>query len=233
MGGCLAPMNAYLNIIGMETLGLRMERVCNNAFRLAQALEKLEGVSVNYPLLESSPYHELAEKQLSGKGGAILTIRAGSKERAYKLINHLKYVKIATNIGDVRTLVIHPASTIYIHSTPEAMAEAGVYDDTIRISVGIEDIKRSDTGFHRGSGEPWRRIIHDIHIIRRFGRNMIVTGQRRWFKNRITDRQSETREAPEVQECPVKWNSMIFRASFAAKFFQILNLFPKPFRYKK
>ena len=117
MGGCLAPMNAYLNIIGMETLGLRMERVCNNAFRLAQALEKLEGVSVNYPLLESSPYHELAEKQLSGKGGAILTIRADSKERAYKLINHLKYVKIATNIGDVRTLVIHPASTIYIHST--------------------------------------------------------------------------------------------------------------------
>ena len=141
MGGCLAPMNAYLNIIGMETLGLRMERVCNNAFRLAQALEKLEGVSVNYPLLESSPYHELAEKQLSGKGGAILTIRAGSKERAYKLINHLKYVKIATNIGDVRTLVIHPASTIYIHSTSEAMEEAGVYDDTIRISVGIEDIK--------------------------------------------------------------------------------------------
>ena len=118
-----------------------MERVCNNAFRLAQALEKLEGVSVNYPLLECSLYHELAEKQLSGKGGAILTIRAGSKERAYKLINHLKYVKIATNIGDVRTLVIHPASTIYIHSTPEAMAEAGVYDDTIRISVGIEDIK--------------------------------------------------------------------------------------------
>ena len=141
MGGCLAPMNAYLNIIGMETLGLRMERVCNNAFRLAQALEKLEGVSVNYPLLKSSPYHELAEKQLSGKGGAILTIRTGSKERAYKLINHLKYVKIATNIGDVRTLVIHPASTIYIHSTPEAMEEAGVYDDTIRISVGIEDIK--------------------------------------------------------------------------------------------
>ena len=105
------------------------------------ALEKLEDVSVNYPLLKSSPYHELAQKQLHGKGGAILTIRTGSKERAYQLINHLKYVKIATNIGDVRTLVIHPASTIYIHSTPEAMAEAGVYVDTIRISVGIEDAK--------------------------------------------------------------------------------------------
>ena len=84
---------------------------------------------------------------------------------------------------------------------------------------GYRRYKRSDTGFHRGSGEPWRRIIHDIHIIRRFGRNMIVTGQRRWFKNRITDRQSETREAPEVQECPVKWNSMIFRASFCSKIF--------------
>ena len=101
MGGCLAPMNAYLNIIGMETLGLRMERVCNNAFRLAQALEKLEGVSVNYPLLESSPYHELAEKQLSGKGGAILTIRAGSKERAYKLINHcLLYTSGGPKLAD-------------------------------------------------------------------------------------------------------------------------------------
>ena len=141
MGGCLAPMNAYLNIIGMETLGLRMERICNNAYQLAQALEKLDGVTVNYPLLESSPYHDLAQTQLNGKGGAILTIRTGSKERAYQLINKLKYVKIATNIGDVRTLVIHPASTIYIHSTPEAMAEAGVYEDSIRISVGIEDIE--------------------------------------------------------------------------------------------
>ena len=78
------------------------------------------------------------EKQLSGKGGAILTIRAGSKERAYKLINHLKYVKIVTNIGDVRTLVIHPASTIYIHSTPEAMAEAGVYDDKLCIRDSMQ-----------------------------------------------------------------------------------------------
>lgn len=141
MGGCLSPMNAYLNVVGMETLGLRMQRECDNAFQLAQALEKLEGVSVNYPLLESSPYRELANEQFGGKGGAILTIRTGSKERAYQLINHLKYVKIATNIGDVRTLVIHPASTIYIHSTEEAMAEAGVYEDTIRISVGIEDIR--------------------------------------------------------------------------------------------
>ena len=139
MGGCLAPVNAYLNIIGMETLGLRMERICSNALALAQALEQLDGVTVNYPLLKSNPYHKIAGDQFGNKGGGILTIRAGSRERAYAVINRLKYVKIATNIGDVRTLVIHPASTIYLHSNREAREAAGVFDDSIRVSVGIED----------------------------------------------------------------------------------------------
>ena len=139
MGGCLAPVNAYLNIIGMETLGLRMERICSNALALAQALELLDGVTVNYPLLKSNPYHKIAGDQFGNKGGGILTIRAGSRERAYAVINRLKYVKIATNIGDVRTLVIHPASTIYLHSNREAREAAGVFDDSIRVSVGIED----------------------------------------------------------------------------------------------
>lgn len=139
-GACLAPMNAYLNSIGLETLGLRMERLCFNAKKLAEFFEADGRVTVNYPALESNPYHELTEKQLGGMGGAIITIRAGSKEKAFKLINSLKYACIATNIGDVRTLVIHPASTIYTHSTLEQQVNAGVYDDTIRISVGIEDI---------------------------------------------------------------------------------------------
>lgn len=69
MGGCLAPVNAYLNIIGMETLGLRMERICSNALALAQALEQLEGVTVNYPLLKSNPYHKIAGDQFGNKGG--------------------------------------------------------------------------------------------------------------------------------------------------------------------
>ena len=77
----------------------------------------------------------------NGKGGAILTIRAGSKERAFNLINNLKYSINATNIGDVRTLVIHPSSTIYVHSTEAQKQSAGVYEDSIRVSVGIEDIK--------------------------------------------------------------------------------------------
>lgn len=139
MGGCLAPMNAYLNLTGMETLGIRMERICQNASELAMALEKQEGITVNYPLLESNPDRDISLKQFGKRGGGMLTLRAGTKEKAYRLINGLKYVKIATNIGDIRTLVIHPASTIYLHSSEEEKEAAGVYDDLIRVSVGIED----------------------------------------------------------------------------------------------
>ena len=134
-------MNAYLNILGLETLGIRMKVLCHNALTLAKALEEWAGITVNYPGLESSPYKPLVDEQFGGLGGAILTIRAGSREKAFKLINSLKYAHIATNIGDLRTLVIHPSSTIYLHSTKEEQEHAGVYEDTIRISVGIEDVE--------------------------------------------------------------------------------------------
>ncbi|GHU53625.1 O-acetyl-L-homoserine sulfhydrolase [Clostridia bacterium] len=139
-GACLAPQNAYLNCVGLETLGIRMERQCENALKLAQELAKNKDIQVNYPSL--SEYKPLIDAQMNGeRGGAILTLRAGSKERAFKFINSLKYAKIATNIGDARTLVIHPASTIYAHSSAEQKENAGVYDDLIRVSVGLEDIE--------------------------------------------------------------------------------------------
>ena len=141
VGACLSPFNAYMNSVGIETLGLRMERICGNALALAEFLQEQNGITVNYPGLESSPYHGLVQSQLRGMGGGILTVRAGSRERAFRLINSLKYAKIATNIGDIRTLVIHPASTIYLHSDEARREQAGVYDDTIRVSVGIEDIE--------------------------------------------------------------------------------------------
>lgn len=141
IGCCLAPMNAFLNSIGLETLGLRMERMCSNALQLAEYFETEDGIEVNYPGLKSNPYYSLVQNQFGGKGGAILTLRVGSKERAFQLINNLKFAINATNIGDVRTLVIHPASTIYAHSTEQQRINAGVYNDTIRISVGIEDIE--------------------------------------------------------------------------------------------
>ena len=139
IGTCLSPFNAYLNNIGLETLGLRMENACTTATQLAEFFESVDGVTVNYPGLPSSSYYELANKYLGGKGGAILTIRTGSKESAFKLINALHIPLIATNIGDVRTLVIHPYSTIYAHASHEQKVNAGVFEDTIRISVGIED----------------------------------------------------------------------------------------------
>lgn len=140
MGACLSPFNAFMNTVGLDTLGLRMQRICDNADYLAHELRKMKGISsVNYPTLENNPYHELVGRQFGGKGGGILTFRAGSKERAYRILDALKFVTRASNIGDVRTLAIHPASTLYIRSTKEQMAGAGVYEDTIRVSVGIED----------------------------------------------------------------------------------------------
>lgn len=139
LGGCLAPLNAYLNLIGLETLGIRMEKICSNAKALAEALNKIEGISVNYPLLEGNKNKALAETQFKGFGGGIITVRTGSKEKAFKILNSLKTATIASNIGDVRTLVIYPATTLYLHNTKEEMYAAGVYEDTIRISVGIED----------------------------------------------------------------------------------------------
>ena len=116
-----------------------MERICGNAFKLAKALQELPGIEVNYLGLERHPDHALARGLLTGGFGGILNFRAGSRERAYRIINALKYALIASNIGDVRTLVIHPASTLYIRSSTEEQEAAGVFDDTIRVSVGIED----------------------------------------------------------------------------------------------
>lgn len=142
MGPCLSPMNAFLNSVGMETLGLRMERQCSNALALAAALEAMDGiVSVNYPGLASSPWHKTASRVLSGGYGAILTIRLESREKAFQVINRLKYAINITNVGDVRTLIVHPRSTIYAHTPTEACEHAGVTEDLLRISVGIEDVE--------------------------------------------------------------------------------------------
>lgn len=141
-GACLAPMNAYLNLIGMETLGLRMERQCSNALELAQWLEETyPSVTVNYPGLKSSNWYEIAKKQFSRGYGAILTLRVGSKENAFALIDALKIPYTLSNIGDTKTLVIHPGSTISLHSSEQEKEDAGVFEDLIRVSVGIEDIE--------------------------------------------------------------------------------------------
>jgi O-acetylhomoserine (thiol)-lyase len=140
-GACLSPFNAYLNLLGMETLGIRMERECTNALKLATFLEGNKHIKdVNYPGLASSPWHTTAKKQFNGYFGGILTFRAGTKEKAFQMMNLLKYAVIASNIGDTKLLVIHPASTIYVNSTPAEKIHAGIHDDLVRVSVGLEDI---------------------------------------------------------------------------------------------
>ena len=142
MGTCLSPFNAYLNVIGLETLGLRMERQCSNALKLATWLEEnYKDIIVNYPGLKSSKWNDIANTIFDKGYGAILTIRVGSKERAFEVMNKLTIPYILSNIGDTKTLVVHPESTISLHSTPQELEDAGVYDDLIRISVGIEDIE--------------------------------------------------------------------------------------------
>ncbi len=140
IGVCLSPFNAYLNLVGIETLGLRMKQQCENAYTLAKWFQdNYQDIKVNYPGLKSSPWHHIAEKELKGGYGGILTIRVGSKEKAFSIMNNLKIPYILSNIGDTKTLVVHPQSTISLHSTEKELAASGVFDDLIRISVGIED----------------------------------------------------------------------------------------------
>lgn len=139
-GACMAPQTAYYNLLGMETLGLRMERASANALKLAKFLSEYEDIVVNYPGLEDSKWHDVAERTLENGYGAIITIRVGSKERAFKIIDSLTIPRIVSNIGDTKTLIIHPESTLNAHSTDKEKEDAGVFDDLIRISVGIEDV---------------------------------------------------------------------------------------------
>ena len=142
MGACLAPQNAFLNTLGLETLGLRMQRHCSNAMELAEFLKELgHGITVSYPGLSEHPYHEIAAKQFHGGYGAIITLRTGSRKHAFRILNELRIPWLVSNIGDTKTLAIHPSSTIAAHLTQEEKELSGVYDDMIRISVGIEDIE--------------------------------------------------------------------------------------------
>ena len=140
-GACAAPLNAFLLGEGLETLALRMERHCSNALRLAQFLDAQQKVSwVNYPGLPDSPFFEVANRQFKGRFGGVLTFGLADKASAFRLINGLTLAKNLANIGDTKTLVIHPASTICADYTLEVKALMGVSEELVRVSVGIEDI---------------------------------------------------------------------------------------------
>ena len=142
MGSCMSPFNAFLFLQGLETLHLRMPRHSENALKLSQWLEKHSAVSwVNYPGLKSHPDYKLAKKYLPKGQGAILGFGIkGGRQAGVKFIENVKLASHLANIGDSKTLVIHPASTTHQQLTEAEQLAAGVTDDYIRVSVGTEHI---------------------------------------------------------------------------------------------
>ncbi len=153
-GAALSPFNAFLLIQGLETLSLRVQRHVDNALAIAKWLEKHPKVEkVNYPGLESSRYHELAKKYLRNGFGGVLSFKIkGGTEEADKFINSLSLISHLANVGDAKTLVIHPASTTHQQLTLEEQATAGVVPGLIRLSVGIEHLDDIKADLEQGFG---------------------------------------------------------------------------------
>lgn len=141
IGTQAAPQNAFLLNLGLETLALRMERHCSNALKVAQYLQNSDKVAwVNYPGLESSEYYELAQKYMpNGTCGVISFGIKGGRESATKFMDSLKLASVVTHVADLRTCVLHPASTTHRQLSDEQLLECGVSADLIRLSVGIEN----------------------------------------------------------------------------------------------
>lgn len=141
-GPALSPFNAFLLLQGVETLPLRMERHCSNALAVARYLQDHPKVAwVNYPGLESSRYHDLARKYLPKGAGAVLSFGImGGAAAGQKFIDSVEFLSHLANIGDAKTLVIHPASTTHRQLSEEQQVAAGVPPDLIRLSVGLETL---------------------------------------------------------------------------------------------
>jgi O-acetylhomoserine (thiol)-lyase len=141
-GASMSPFNAFLFLQGLETLPLRMERHSQNALAVARHLEGHEGVAwVSYPGLESSPSHEVAQRTLQGGYGGLVTFGIrGGREAGRRFIESLELFSHLANIGDAKSLAIHNATTTHSQLNEEELAAAGVTQDTVRLSIGIEHL---------------------------------------------------------------------------------------------
>ncbi|MGW9903948.1 O-acetylhomoserine (thiol)-lyase [Staphylococcus cohnii] len=142
LGSAVSPFNVHEFLIGLETLHLRLERHSENALKVAQYLEAHPKISwVNYPGLESNAYHKLAEKYLPNGQGAILTFGVdGSVEDIAKFVESLNLFSHLANVGDSKSLIIHPASTTHLQLSPEEQKASGVLPELVRLSIGTENI---------------------------------------------------------------------------------------------
>ena len=143
LGPCISPFNAFLIATGMETLPLRMQKHTDNALEVARYLSQHDQVSwVSYAGLPDSPYHELAKRICAGGAGAVFTFGLkGGYDAGVKLVNAVELFSHLANVGDTRSLIIHPASTTHRQLEAGARAAAGAGDDVVRLSVGIEDVQ--------------------------------------------------------------------------------------------
>lgn len=142
-GPCISPFNSFLLLQGLETLSLRMDRHCQNALRVAQFLQEHKAVAwVRYPGLPEDPSYQLARQYLPKGAGAIFTFGVkGGYEAGKRVIEAVKLFSHLANVGDARSLIIHPASTTHLQLAPEDQEASGVTADLIRVSIGIEDIE--------------------------------------------------------------------------------------------
>jgi len=142
MGACIAPINSFLILQGIETLALRMDRICENTEKVALALQQHPQVSwVNYAGLPDHPDHSLAQQYMGGRASGILSFGInGGSEAGAKFLDALQLITRLVNIGDVRSLATHPASTTHRQLTPEELAKAGVKEEMVRLCIGIEHI---------------------------------------------------------------------------------------------
>jgi len=144
LGACISPDNAWMFLQGLETLSLRMERHCSNSLAVARFLKDHNNVEwVLYPGLEGDPSYDTAQRYFkNGAGGAVVVFGIkGGAAAAEKFINNLSLFSHLANVGDAKSLAIHPAGTTHSQLTPEQQSEAGVSPDLVRLSVGIEDIE--------------------------------------------------------------------------------------------
>jgi O-acetylhomoserine (thiol)-lyase len=139
-GACLAPHNAYLQSLGLETMALRIDRSCSNALILASYLENHAKVrGVHYPGLPSSPYHEISRRYYGHRFGGILTFDLASQEACFAFLDELRLIRRASNVNDNKTLALHPATTIFAEYSEEELQVMGVRPTMLRLSVGIEE----------------------------------------------------------------------------------------------
>jgi len=143
IGACQAPLNSWITLQGIETLSLRMERHCSNALKVAEYLSGHKAVNwVMYPGLKSHPDYEKAKKYMPKGAGAIMGFGIkGGVAAGQKFIDNLKLFSHLANVGDAKSLAIHPATTTHSQLSEDEMTTAGVTPDFVRLSVGLEDIE--------------------------------------------------------------------------------------------